>query len=81
MTEYRCRGVRLIAEQNGEPQDVDGFRFEPVEDEFDAESWGVYEIEEDGTDLWVADFHTRELAEEYIQFKSANDVRLIKNEP
>ena len=67
MSEYKCSGVK--ADWSSEKR---GLFYEPVSDEW-ADAWEVCEIASDGTELWVANFETRELAEEYIKFKSANN--------
>ena len=75
MSEYKCSGVK--ADWSSEKR---GLFYEPVSDEW-ADAWEVCEIASDGTELWVANFETRELAEEYRKFKSANYVRYSENEP
>ena len=66
-TRYRCRGVKLVSEDSGV------YSYDSVDDDADADMFGVYEVQEDGTDSWMADFLTRELAEEYILLKENNE--------
>jgi len=61
---FRLRGVKLML--NAEE---DKWYYEAVPDEADAESWGVYEVENDGADSWLADFKSKRLAQEYIELK------------
>ena len=66
--EYRFRGVRLNWDALTRT-----WSYDSVDNEVDAESWGVYKVQDDGTDLWVADFDTKERAKEYIELKNFAD--------
>jgi len=69
MGKYRCRGVRsfLTDEFRKEIDKSYTLNYEAVQCDDDAEVFGVYEIQEDGTDLWVADFKSQEAALEYVR--------------
>ena len=74
---YRCRGVKQIVYDEAD-QRVEKWKlcFDSVDDDSDADLFGVYRVEEDGTDIWVADFNTKSDAENYIQFLSKQSVLL-----
>jgi len=68
----RCHGVKVIAYELGH------IVYDPCPDE-EAESYGIYEVEDDGCDFWIADFKTRELAEQYIRLRQHTCPCLVTN--
>jgi len=65
--QFRCRGAKIVH------ADEHSIVYDSVDNDDEAELWGVYKSDDDGIDCWVADFDTRELAEEYIKLRETHN--------